>query len=116
MAFKMIGGKTPKAKTGNGLPDGLVGGLKMTDPKDPKKEALKSAQNFADSTKLAKTDKIKASKQFGNMARAKDAGMKPHATTGDLAQILGKGMVKGESPKTTEFFVEQSKGMKPKKF
>ena len=56
----MIGGKTPKAKTGNGLPDGLAGGLKMKDPKDSKKylkkEALKSAQNFADSTKLAKTD------------------------------------------------------------
>ena len=29
MAFKMMGGKSPKAKTGNGVPSSLMGGPKM---------------------------------------------------------------------------------------
>ena len=83
---------------------------------DPKAEALKAAQMRADSNKIAKTDKIKASQLYGNMARAEHAGMKAHATTGNLTQILGKGLPPGENTKTTEFFVEESIGMKPKTF
>ena len=83
---------------------------------DPKAEALKAAQMRADSNKIAKTDKIRASQLYGNMSRAKHAGMKAHATTGNLTQILGKGLPPGENTKTTEFFVEDSKGMKPKTF
>ena len=48
MAFYMKPGKGPKMKTGNGLPNGLMGGPKMkpcggpmmTDPKDKDKKAL----------------------------------------------------------------------------
>ena len=29
MAFKMMGGKDPKGKTGNGIPGSLMGGPKM---------------------------------------------------------------------------------------
>ena len=101
--FQRVGGKLITQKNGS--------------PKtDPKAEALKAAQNFADSNKIAKTDKIKASQLYGNMSRAKHAGMKAHATTGNLTQILGKGLPKGENPKTTEFFVDDSRGMKPKTF
>ena len=46
MGFKMMGGKSPKAKTGNGVPGSLMGGPKMhgdshTDPVDAKKAKAK---------------------------------------------------------------------------
>ena len=48
MAFKMTGGKDPKAKTGSGVPGSLMGGPKMkpcggpmmTDPEDKDKKDL----------------------------------------------------------------------------
>lgn len=48
MAFKMMGGKSPKARTGGGIPSSLMGGPKMkscggpmmTDPKEKPKKAL----------------------------------------------------------------------------
>lgn len=49
MAFKMMGGKSPKAKTGNGVPDSLMGGPKMhkdshTGPGDDKKALTRDEQ------------------------------------------------------------------------
>ena len=51
MAFKMMGGKSPKAKTGNGVPSSLMGGPKMhgdshTDPVDAKKAKAKLKKNL----------------------------------------------------------------------
>lgn len=122
--FKMMGAnrmgytQTPGAarKKMGDVVESVMGSPRMTDPIDPKAAAIKAAANFADSTKIAKTDKFKAAKLYGNMARGEAAGLVPHPTTGVKTQLLGKALPKGENPQTTEYFADKSKGMKVKTF
>ena len=122
MAFKMMGGKSPKAKTGNGVPSSLMGGPKMhgdshTDPvdakkakdKDKKPRPVKASVNSTteDLGRGARRTTIKTTSEFGK-TKGKDLGPGYKPSKAETAKANKQKKLKNES----KTIVRTSKGVK----
>ena len=88
MGFKMMGGKTPKAKTGAGIPLNMKSPLyKNEDPTDPSKKKAKKPMKKGDMRTIEQLDKqypgIKEVKGKLNTYKYKGATINPGAYEGN---------------------------------
>jgi len=125
MAFKMMGGKSPKAKTGNGVPSSLMGGPKMKScggpmmhegngkkhpkDKDKKPRPVKASVNSTTESlgRGARRTTIKTTSEFGK-AKGKDLGPGYKPSKAETAKANKQKKLKKES----KTIVRTSKGVK----